>query len=152
MKNYWYIARENELLLDCDKGFNRKDAEHILRIVQREGCTRRLRINTIEPSSTPGHFHVSIFVYDLNEGEKMALAVMLGSDRHREILAHFQLLKNWTNPYLVVSNREWLNRLPDNVCFHRNWRKCSCLRKIQHPPISIIYERTKIRQHRIVTL
>lgn len=135
-KNYWYIARENELLLDCDKGFNRKDAEHIIRIWWRESDIQPMEINFVEPSSTIGHFHVSVYVDDLSEGERMAFAVMLGSDRHREILAHCQLLANWTNPYLVVSDHKWMQtgRAPDHICTHRNWRKCPCLRMIQHPP------------------
>lgn len=140
MKNYWYIAHENELLLDCDKGFDIKDAEHIIRIfIREENSTVKVTSTKIFGSTTQGHNHVSI-VFDRDKGKipygQAFLSVMLGSDRHREIIAAAQARKDWTNPYLVVSPLLWPNRKPDHICSHRNWRKCPCLRKIQHPPVT----------------
>lgn len=139
MKNYWYIARENELLLDCDKGFDIKDAEHIIRIMWREFDETRLlpKICQVEASKTQGHKHVLvIFPEKITKIAKAWISTMLGSDRHREIIAAAQARKGWTNPYLVVSPLLWPDRKPDHVCSHRNWRKCPCLRKIQHPPVT----------------
>lgn len=132
MPNFFYIAKEKELILDCDKGFSHIDAEHILRIIEREWVLYG-SIGLVNFSSTVGHFHVVIKLdKEISKSMAMAISIMLGSDRHREILAYGQFLAGWVNPWLVVAPARWKDREPDHVCNHANWRKCKCLRLIQN--------------------
>lgn len=131
--NYWYIAKPNELILDCDQPFDHKDARHICRIFA-EHSVCAPKITGIYKSKSWGHYHVTVNVREESDFVFRAfISLALGSDRHREILALSQHARDWTNPYLVISPHRWPRRKPDLVCSCKTL-PCRHLAEIQHGP------------------
>lgn len=81
--------KSNELFLDID---SEEQAARARAIVMNKKVRKLLGIKTTSvtpsPSGQPGHYHVTVTLYDsVNEERRVFLQAVLGSDPVREILA-----------------------------------------------------------------
>lgn len=134
--NYWYIQRDNEMLLDCDLGFNPDKANHILRIFSREFQLESKWEFFKWTSKTEGHVHVLVEIppsWVLSPDRKTMLRMMLGSDKHKEIISLASFIRGEKNPFLLVSPHDWSPvRSAEYKCkclFASG--KCACIQKMQ---------------------
>jgi len=119
MKWYWYLARDNEILLDCDSAASLSHAMLRLgrNIRQRFLGVRRVYVFR----STPGQekFHVFVFLGKSMSANQRALwQLHLGSDRIRELYTLTRIERGLKSPNLLIAKMDYgiPRRTPDDTC------------------------------------
>lgn len=122
----WYIARENELLLDIDGGNQRLSQsdgtklEMFFRRRLRDAVLDRLiKVDHIwiEPSITPGNFHVFVRLSGpMTLQRRLIWQSWLGSDLYRARADLMRADLSHLFPSLLILPKEIGYRKPDAVC------------------------------------
>lgn len=119
---YWYVARDNELLLDIDN-FTDKIRLHASMRLQGAIEYGYLSVKSliVYPSSSikHGNRHVHIHIvleHDMEEIQRYVWEVMLRSDIYRACSNIMRSRNGIYSPDLLISRQRWINRLPDAVC------------------------------------
>ncbi|MGH8715527.1 MAG: hypothetical protein ACREA9_28955 [Pyrinomonadaceae bacterium] len=114
---YWYIARQNELLLDIDRA---EFLPHLSRRLQGAIDCEKLAVHSarIFPSIRNGHFHVFIFLSRaLPDPERFIWEIILRSDIYRGCCNLMRWINGIKAPGLLISQYEYIGiRKPDYFC------------------------------------
>lgn len=114
--NYWYVSRDNEILVDMDKpGTSLSHAERRLYGAFSHGVLDVLRVE-IHDSFTPAHVHVLVTLHSpMQSIARMVWALMLHSDVYRACTSIMRAIHGVGSPDLLITPRKFY-REPDYVC------------------------------------
>lgn len=128
---HWYVARPDELLIDCDSSTLLQIAMKKLADTSRIHSEPALQVKSIfvANSNKEGHFHVCILLQQpLDVIRLMTWQLYLMDDVNRSVQNFFRAVNNIPAPSLVISPFNWLDdgvalnggkfwRSHDAVCF-----------------------------------
>ena len=111
---FWYVARNNELMVDCD-------GVQLLEIAQKRLARSGLPVDTsvIFPSQNESHFHLVIKLTEpMNAIERQVWQLFLMDHVYRSVNNLFRALNGTPSPCLLISPRYWDRfwRAPDAIC------------------------------------
>jgi|SRR5208283_1939372 len=115
MKWFWYVARNDELMIDCDG----------LALVQM--ALRRLERSNLQfiktfvnPSVSPDHFHLVIkLAENMPPMERQIWQLYFMDHVYRSVNNLFRVLYSVKSPCLLISHQKWVEpfwRPPDMIC------------------------------------
>lgn len=121
MTNYWYVARQNELLVDID---HREGPPVKLGIMRARllGAIKdeKLFVESawLWPSTNPLHYHVFVILeYNISTEERLIWESRLMDDPYRNIMNRMRHIRNVVGSLLISSVEYPMPpRLPDYLC------------------------------------
>jgi len=129
---HWYVARENELLIDCDSRtllqIAMKRLEDTQRIREAE-IPLEVERTFVAPSNNPDHFHFAVLVKNkLSPIVQMTWQLFLMDDVNRSVHNLFRVVNLYKAPSLLISPHNWLtdNRYETNSFWRSHDAVCQC--------------------------
>ena len=142
-RNYWYVARPDELLIDLDHRSAKLDklanAGQRLRGAIEDGSIS-VRDVWLYPSRTEKHYHLIIRLkYEISFTEREAWSIYLRSDIYRAVNNLMRGFSEISNPVLIIANHQWKDfyRMADAICGcrtkhdHATMKKCPAAKFIR---------------------
>src|SRR5665213_1744744 len=101
------IPKANQLFIDIDKEEDKKAFRKHLKTLKKE-CPGLVLDVKNKPSSSKGHRHITIELSeDIEDGTRILLQAVLGSDRVRELLSYVRLRSGFRkHPTLFFEKRK----------------------------------------------
>lgn len=141
MKWFWYVAREDELMIDCDGAI-------LLEIAQKRIARSGLLIKKtfIVPSSSEDHFHLVVKLSEsMGAVERQIWQLFFMDHVYRSVNNLFRALAKTPAPCLLISPHDWKKISEENPTSHSMsqtlfWRCpdaiCNCEGKHKGPNLS----------------
>jgi hypothetical protein len=128
---FWYVARENELMIDCDSKALLEIAMKRLQDTTRIGIEEPLSVKDIflAPSKNSEHFHITVRLNESIDPIRRAIwQLFLFDDVTRSTHNLFRAVNNIPAPSLLISPYNWLNL--STLATVKFWRShdavCTC--------------------------
>lgn len=117
MRNYWYVAKSNELLIDMDKPD--RSSPHFMERLAGAVESEKFKVKTFEfhhsRSATHLHFLITLENHFLCEIERVVWEIILHSDIYKGCATLMRLVHNVDAPDLLITPFRF-NREPDDIC------------------------------------
>lgn len=126
MNWFWYVAKNNELMVDCD-------GVQLLEIAQKRLARSGLLVSDalVFPSQSESHFHLVVRLREpMNSIERQVWQLFLMDHVYRSVNNLFRALNGTPSPSLLISPQPW------NAFWREHDAICHCETKHKGPALS----------------